>query len=602
MVNCRGQSAGPAGLARVAGLALLWLGLACPGVAAGAVTAWLERDAVPADESLTLHLTVHGEVEEAPDWSVLLPEFEILHRARQTRIRADDQGYRQETAWELGLMPRGPDVREVPAVPVGIHRTPVLAFERLAPEAHRTGGGDVFVEARVSTHESWVLAELVYTTRLHLAVGARGTRLSEPRVIEGEASIRRLGEPRQYQLRRDGRHYLVWEQHHAVVPQRSGTLVIDAVMLDAELSVPGQRSRRIRVHSQPVHVAVREPPPRPAELPEGPWLPATAFELRLEGPAGRVRAGEPVTLELVATARGASPAALTLPPPESLDARLRLYPERPRLDTAFDAAGLSQIRHVQSMVLLATAEGSYPGLEVRVPWFDTGTGRWTVAEARLPPLEVEPAAEPVSVIAYPDVADPAGVPGAAVFDPWKLTAGVLGLGWVLTLAWGVSSVRAARRRRRTRSGASRAAGAPARSALRRLGVACRRGDAPAARDALLSWGRVQWPDAPPRAVGALAERLPEELAGPVQTLSRTLYAGDPDSWQGKDLAAVLDALQRLPPARGRPLEASDATLPPLWNGAAAARPVNRPGGIRSILFCQIKSRGLERRPQEIGKE
>lgn len=581
MVNCRGHSAGPAGLARVAGLALLWLGLACPGVVAGAVTAWLERDAVPADESLTLHLTVRGEIEETPDWSVLLPEFEILHRARQTRIRADDEGYRQETAWELGLMPRGPDVREVPAVPVGTHRTPVLAFERLAPEAHRTGGGDVFVEARVSAHESWVLAELVYTTRLYLAVGARGTRLSEPRVSEGEASIRRLGEPRQYQLRRDGRHYLVWEQHHAVVPQRSGTLVIDAVMLDAELSVPGQRSRRIRVHSQPVHIDVREPPPRPADLPEGPWLPAAAFDLRLEGPAGRVRAGEPVTLELVATARGASPAALTLPPPESLDTRLRLYPERPRLDTAFDAAGLSQIRHVQSMVLLATAEGRYPGLEVRVPWFDTGTGRWAVAETRLPPLEVEPAAEPASaairaeagelieapgaVTAYSDAADPAGAPGAAAPDLWKLAAVALGLGWVLTLAWGVSSARAARRRRRQRRpAAALAAGAPARGALRRLGAACRRGDARAARDALLSWGRVQWPDAPPRAVGALAERLPPGLGGPVQTLSRALYAGDPDSWQGEDLAAVLEALQRLPPARGRPAEASGATLPPLW--------------------------------------
>ncbi len=564
----------------------LWSLLAAPVLAVTpapvpAVAAWLERDAVPEDESLTLHLSITGDIDETPDWSVLLPDFEILHRARQTRIRADGETFRQEIAWELGLMPRSSAVREVPPVPVGALRTPVLPFERLPPGDRPVAGRDVVVEASVAAPETWVLAELVYTTRLYLAVGARGTRLSEPRVIEGEATLRRLGEPRQYQLRREGRHYLVWEQHHALVPQRSGTLVIDAVALDAELSAPGQRSRRVRVQSDPVTVKVYPPPPRPTGLPAGPWLPAAEFALRLEGPPGPLRAGEPVTLELVATALGASPGALALPLPESTDPGLRLYPERPRLDATVDASGMSRLRQVQPIVLLATAEGRYPSLEMRVPWFDTGTGRWAVAEARLPALEVGPApgarAEGVGGSAV--VVDSGGLPAAVIegqvpgapagaaagrreIDPWRLAALVLGLGWALTLAWTWTSARAAQRRRRARAADRRVATPPARAVLKRLARAARQDDPAAAREALLAWGEQQWPQAPPRAIGELAARLPAELAGPVHGVSRALYADQAGPWQGRDLATIVDDLQRLPRAAGS-LDRQSA-LPPLW--------------------------------------
>ncbi|MCC5862939.1 MAG: BatD family protein [Gammaproteobacteria bacterium] len=553
--------------------------------AAPGVTAWLERDAVPEDESLTLHLSITGDADEIPDWSVLLADFEILHRARQTRIRADGETFRQEVAWELGLMPRGDAVREVPPVPVGEWRTPALPFVRLPPGDSPVAGRDVVVEASVAADETWVFAELVYTTRLYLAVGARGTRLSEPRVIEGEATLRRLGEARQYQLRRDGRHYLVWEQHHALVPQRSGALVIDAVVLEAELSSPGQRSRRIRVQSEPVNITVHPPPPRPEGLPDGPWLPAAGFELRLEAPAGPLRAGEPVTLELVATALGASPAALTVPLPESSEAGLRLYPERPRLDTGVDASGVSQLRQVQPIVLLATAEGVYPGLELRVPWFDTRRGRWAVAEARLPALEVLPvvaarseghrAPTPIQTngggppgvtggqapAAGPDAA--AVSPGARELDPWRLAALVFALGWALTLAWVWSTARGARwRRARSRTAAGRAATAPGRAVLKRLARAARQDDPVAARDALLAWAAQQWPEAPPRAIGELAARLPATLAGPVHGLSRALYADEGDRWRGHALARIVDDLQRLP--RETSAVAQRDGLPPLW--------------------------------------
>jgi hypothetical protein len=131
--------------------------------------------------------------------------------------------------------------------------------------------------------------------------------------------------------------------------------------------------------------------------------------------------------------------------------------------------------------------------------------------------------------------------------------------WLLTLGvWWQG--RAGRRRRHDRPGEDQG-GATARGALRRLGVAGRNGDAGAARDALLDWAREKWPEAPPRSVGEVAERLPPALAAPVQQLSSALYGPSAGSWSGASLAACVDEFRRLP---SRPGVESRSALPPLW--------------------------------------
>ncbi|MCC5867175.1 MAG: BatD family protein [Gammaproteobacteria bacterium] len=550
----------------------LWLCLLLPALAAGAeprLSASVDRDRVPANESVTLTVRLLGEPVEVPDWSVLDEHFETLHRGQESRVRIIDGDYARETLWEVGLMPRNAGVREVPAIGVGSSLTDPIPLVVMPPAEGSQRAGDIFVEASVSSLTPYVQAEVIYTVRLYLAVGARGTRLSEPRASRGEVMIQKLGEARQFQAVRDGRNFLVWEQRYSLVPQRSGALVIDAMTLEAQLSEGGRRPRVSRFRSEPLELDVRPMPARPDAIPEGPWLPARALSLDLAAALGnQLRAGEPVTATLTLTASGLRASqlpTLELTAPEGL----RIYSDRADLSDDAQREGGSRARRVQQLALIATQPGRYPPLAISVPWFNVETERWEVARAELPGLEViEAQSAPPGLVAADaqglERSGSAALSGAA--RPWQLATLGLGVAWLLTLlAWW----RLGNFGRHVAAGQRRLTGAPGasqrmrsiRSALRALKLACRRNDAAGARDALLDWARCEWPEHPPRSVGAVAERLPAQLAEPVRALSAVFYSPVQTPWSGAGLAARIDDFRRLPSQQAEP---DDGPLPGLW--------------------------------------
>lgn len=551
----------------------LGLCLLLPALAAGAeprLSASVDRDRVPANESLTLTVRLLGEPVDTPDWSGLDRDFEILHRGQQSRVRIVDGDYTRETLWEIGLMPRNARVTEVPAIGVGSALTETIPLLVMPPAEGPQRAHDVFVEASVSTRTPYVQAEVIYTVRLYLAIGARGTRLSEPRASIGEVMIRQLGEARQFQAVRDGRNFLVWEQRYSLVPQRSGPLVIDAMTLEAQLSEAGRRPRVSRFRSEPLELEVRPIPARPDAIPEGPWLPARALSLELTAAlANQLRAGEPVTATVTLAASGLRASqlpALELAAPDGL----RIYSDRAELSDDAQPEGGSRARRVQQLALIATQAGRYPPLALSVPWFNVETERWEVARAELPPLDVMEAPRAAASLVAADASGLAGSgpagPAMAVW-PWRLATLGLGVAWLLTLLlwWRLGSAR-----RRDNPSGLRVSGMPAvsqrmrsiRSALRALKLACRRNDAAAARDALLDWARYEWPEHPPRSVGALAERLPAKLAEPVRALSAVFYSPAQINWSGADLAARIDDLRRLPAQQAEPEHDPQAGLWP----------------------------------------
>ena len=93
------------------------------------------------------------------------------------------------------------------------------------------------------------------------------------------------------------------------------------------------------------------------------------------------------------------------------------------------------------------------------------------------------------------------------------------------------------------------------AALRTLQQACLGNDRHAAAAALLDLARAEWPDDPPRGLGAVAERL-ETGAKEVGALDRSLYGTDALSWEG---SALWDAFRDgLRPKRGENLPKDDS--------------------------------------------
>ena len=538
----------------------------------------VDRDVVAVNESFTLTVRVLGDSDERPDFSALANDFDILRRSQRSRMRSDDAGFSRENAWELTLMPRHQAIAAIPSIPVGDRLTPPVPLT-VEPATGGEALGAAFVEAGVSTREPWVQAEFTYTVRLFLSAGARGTRLSEPRARDGELLVRKLGDDRQYQTERGGMTYLVWERRYALVAQSSGPMTLEPVTLEAQVLDERRSARIARFRSEPLEIVVRPMMPRPPQLGDGGWLPAREVQL-YDGwshPPERLVAGEPVTRTITTVGRGVSAAQLPEPVIDTPDG-IRVYADRPELEDSVDGGG-SVARRTDRFAVIPSRAGALTLPPIEVGWWNVGEDRWERTALDAVELEVSAPADTAAApllatgLDEPPPGD-AAAPGAAVdrlqLGLWQLLSAVLAGAWLATLAlWWWLHGRG--RHDDVPEGAElarRAQGPSARAALSRLRAACDAADPHAARDALLAWAAAHWPDDPPRAPGAVAERLPAEFRPAIEALSRACYRGD--RWSPEPLKRAASALARLP-ARDRADTARASPLARLHPSGFGAR-------------------------------
>ncbi len=115
------------------------------------------------------------------------------------------------------------------------------------------------------------------------------------------------------------------------------------------------------------------------------------------------------------------------------------------------------------------------------------------------------------------------------------------------------------RRRRPAAAAPRPASAG--QLLRRVRAASRASDAAQTQRLLIEWAAVEFPEAAPATLGALAPLVPERLGTEVRALEAHLYGRRPGPWNG---AALAEALADVASARhGRARERADP-LEPLY--------------------------------------
>ena len=73
-------------------------------------------------------------------------------------------------------------------------------------------------------------------------------------------------------------------------------------------------------------------------------------------------------------------------------------------------------------------------------------------------------------------------------------------------------------------------------------------DAAGVRTAMLEWAKLEWPDSPPRSIGALAARVAEPAASELMKLSQASYGPESAKIDGETLASAVRAIKARPPA------------------------------------------------------
>ena len=140
---------------------------------------------------------------------------------------------------------------------------------------------------------------------------------------------------------------------------------------------------------------------------------------------------------------------------------------------------------------------------------------------------------------------------------WKLVAQVIFVVWVLTvLAWWWSS-RPTHEEREPPPIPLHKQQAKYLKAARKAALA---GDSQSLKQALIEWGRLQWPQSPPRSIASVAAGVSEPLHSELLKLSGISYGPGGGDWNGEVLAK---ALRSFAVVDERTAELSKDPLPPL---------------------------------------
>jgi hypothetical protein len=455
-----------------------------------------------------------------------------------------------------------------PVMPTQAPASAQKANQQNEPLKTEEGIPAAVVEISAEPSQVRVRSQVVLTARVYTDDSVLRSQLRDPQIPN--ATVLPLGEDR-YEAPWNGERRSVYERRYALFPISAGRLKIEPVILEGwargdESQGTGfpPRERPVRAASEPLSVEVL---PAAASTDGAAWLPARSLTLTESGPETyRVRAGQPLERRISLRADGLMSRSL---PPVTVDAPYQLGKSNrePRLWDERRPQGVIGTRQ-EVIVLTAHEPGQYRLPPLRLQWWNTGTGRWETAMMPARELVVTPAAfadtgsaspptverwspsapfeSPVATPAHPTLPEPAveteadkgpqpeAKPGGSRL--WIWLTGAFALAWLATMAalW--------RNRRPSATAEPVVATRPApepvlepqdplTEALANVRSAYEADDAAGARDALLAWGALVLPEAPPSNLARLAQRCPEPLRGQILMLEQAFFSPQPLPWE-----------------------------------------------------------------------
>ena len=536
--------------------------------AIAAVTASVDRSSIELNESFTLKVTVDTAIDAEPDVSALDEDFQVVTRSQLSNTTIVNGQISRSRTWTYVLMANREGRLVIPPVEVGNERSEPLTITVEPQRVAVPGEADIFVTAEVDYAETWVQAQVLYRVKVYRAVATRQPRLSEPDITGVDVLVEIAADERSYESLIDGKAYNVVERVYAIFPQASGRIAIAPARFEARVLADGRITGRKVFESGAIDIDARPIPAPPPEFPGAAWFPAKSVELteNWSREPDTLPAGEPITRHVTVTALGQLSTQIPVIEPVESDA-VKVYPDKPELRVTAAAGGVLASRKDQYAIIgVEAGDVQLPALEL--PWWNIETEQWQVARLEGATLKILPSADalPQPVADAGQEAVRAETAQALVVHSnfWRRVSEALAVAWLFTLvAWWFTrrpAVRDRRERQPDPEPGYRQQEAHLKSARR----AAERGDAAAARAAVLEWGRLQWRDDPPRSIGDVAARVSEPLSSELVRLNRVSYGPAHTSWDGGPLASALKS-HRISESRSSPRR--PAELPPLMPSA-----------------------------------
>ncbi len=503
------------------------------------------------------------------DLSPLEQDFKIIGQSSSSQISMRNGTVSTEAQLFLDLLPRREGELTVPALSAGGEQTTPLVLKVSAvsagtspPQRDGQTPGLLVETLWENPGKAYVQSQLNLIIRIYHQGNLLEAALDEPRPLD--TLVKRIGDDLQGASSKGGIQYQTIERHYALFPQKSGTLTIPPIAMQARVPAssrqnnqrfgydPFSRGSQITLSSKPL---LKEILPPADSFTGHTWLPSDRVTLSRSGlPEAPIKRGDAINMQIDLSALGLSGTQLPEVQIPVSNTRFRLYPDQPSYADKSPDGQIIEGRRRQTFVLIASEAGALEIPKIEVAWWDRQNDRQQTAS--LPAVTIEVAAAESSAetptneapVANPrpsqsatgSTASSIGIESSnEVSSAWKWLSLASLSGWLLSIGYFVYYHH--RRNGKPSPPPINHQATKLRPLVKLIKTAASGNRANDTREALQAYARVRWPDRPPPTPEDWARRLENPEAGQViAALETDLFDKQQNSdWKGEDFCKVL---------------------------------------------------------------
>ncbi|MCW8470321.1 BatD family protein [Fluoribacter gormanii] len=499
-----------------------------------------------------------------PDLTPLQKNFMILGTERRMNYSIINGQAQSSSEWTITLKPQKEGKVTIPAIKIGRDYTKPLTIEVTTGTTSQNSSKDnsanqnnqdLYLTTEVDKKSPYVNQQIIYKVTLYNSKHLLDADYKGPQVEN--ALLIPLGEEKRSQIQKNNVTYLVEEQNYAVFPQKSGPLKIKSPVFTA--LIYDFNPERVKAQDKTINIDVQ---PIPKEYSGKIWLPAKQVKLMEEYEQSEKTIAQGNTLIRSVIIEGVGIPAQLLPTLNFAETDgVNVYPEKGKDKnrvTYGELIGRTEIK----VTYLFNKAGKITIPELKLPWFNTETGKEELATLPAKTFEVTPSNTPPATnttqptlsqnqqITQPtkEVSELTTTPEK--FDWAWIVAALFAFAWIVTLGlWGWQ-----KRNKNTQRGQYK-------NVLNNLHKACAQANPQQTRDALLKWANLYWPDAPILNLTDLTRLTTDAtFKKQVQILSQVLYKNKEKTlWRGDELWSSVQQLKKNNPRK----KENEQALPPI---------------------------------------
>ena len=503
---------------------------------AATITVNVDRNPIHINESVECVFEAKGRLQGKPDFKPLYADFDIINQTASTQMTISNGQQSRSQTWTLTLMAKKTGNLIIPAISFGQDHSTAQILTVLAASQSTDGQKEeVFIEVEATPTNPYVQSQIHYTVRVFYAISLNQLNLSEPRLSSGEMIIKQLGEDSQYETKRHGKRFGVFERQYALFPQHSGKVTIAPLISEVHI-IEGRgfraKSRLQRIRSKSIALNVKA---IPSSFTGNTWLPAKNISLQetWSEKTSQFKVGKAITRTLTLFGEGLMVGQL----PEfslSHDPKIKQYADQPTLEEQDNKQGVLSLRE-EKIALMPSEAGEYTLPEIRIPWWNTQTDRLEMAtlparQITVLPATIDPNAMPLAPLIIQNTSSPIqNQPMASkTHNIWMWISLLLAIAWIVTLIawWYHQRPRPIPKEKPISDHA----------AFKKIKQACHHAQPIDAKEAILNWAKIHWQDSAPNNLGDIAQRCGAQVSIELQTLNQILYSPHTEKqWEGKAL-------------------------------------------------------------------